>query len=94
MVGAAHCVRADFTRVPAYYNVASPYLVTNVGVSRLIYIATALVGAPSSGIEYLPISGETVMGEEYVEFHADKTSLYEAVLGAFYTTIDAVRQEE
>ncbi len=87
-------VRADFTRVPAYYNVASPYLVTNVDVSRLIYIATALVGAPSSEIEYLSISGETVMGEKYVEFHADKTSLYEAVLKAFYTPIDVAKQEE
>lgn len=82
-------VRADITRVPAYYNIAAPYLVTNVGLSQVTYLATTLVGAPSGEIEYLTITGDTVMGEKYVEFYADKTSLYEAVLAAFYTPLEA-----
>ncbi len=85
-------IRADITRVPAYYNVATPYIVTNVGLSEITYIATTLAGKPNTAIEYLSVAGETVMGEEYVEFHADKTSLYEAVLTAFYTPI-ATRDE-
>lgn len=80
-------IRADVTRVAAYYRVAAPYLVTNVGLSEITYVASTLAGKASTEIEYLTVAGETVMGEKYVEFHADKTSLYEAVLAAFYTPI-------
>ncbi len=82
-------VRADFTRVAAYYQTAAPYLVTDMGLPQVTYLATALVGKPASEIEYITVAGDTVMGEKYVEFHADKTSLYEAVLAAFYTPLAA-----
>ena len=82
-------VRTDITRVPAYYQIASPYLVSNVGLSQITYLATTLASAPPSEIEYLTIAGDTVMGEKYVEFHADRTSLYEAVLAALYTPVTA-----
>ncbi len=85
-------VRADITRVATYYQVAAPYLVTNVGLSQITYLATTLVSAPPREIEYLTVTGDTVMGEKYVEFHADPTSLYEAVLAAFYTPV--AEQEE
>lgn len=87
-------VRADITRVPAYYQIVAPYLVTNVGLSQITYLATTLASTPRSEIEYLTVAGDTVMGEQYVEFYADRTSLYEAVLAAFYTPMEEQTQEE
>lgn len=73
----------DPTRLTGYWDTAAPYLVTDLTLSRLTYLVSC--GLTAADPEYLSITGETVMGEKYVEFYPDTTSLYEAVLTAFYT---------
>lgn len=82
---ATNNVKGNFTLVEKYYNTLKPYAVSDLTLSKLTYLAgTYLVGGQTS-IEYLPVNGDTKLGEEYVEFYPDESSLYEAVLAAFYT---------
>ncbi len=81
---AAANVKKDFTKIERYYTAAKPYAVSDLTLSEITYLAsTFLVGG--GAIEYLPVLGNSVAGEEYIEFYPDETSLYEAVLAAFYT---------
>lgn len=82
-------LKKDFTRFTAYYAAAKPYVVSNLDLSRLTYLATqGLAGNALQEPEYLPITGDVVMGDELVEFYADETAVYEAVLKAFYEPIE------
>lgn len=76
---------SDFSRLSSFYSTAAPYTVTDITLSEVTYLATCcLTGNIGSSIVYNSISGETAMGEQYMEFHADSTSLLEAVLNTFY----------
>ncbi|MBQ5840567.1 MAG: LCP family protein [Clostridia bacterium] len=78
-------LKKDFTKLTSYYTAAKPYVVSNLTLSQITYLATqALAGNAWQSIAYASITGETVMGEEHVEFYADSTAVYEAVLKAFY----------
>lgn len=82
---AASKVKGNFTLLEKYYNAVKPYAVSDLTLSEITYLAsTYLVGGQRS-LEYLSVTGDTTLGEEYVEFYPDETSLYEAVLAAFYT---------
>lgn len=79
-------LKKDFTKLMTYYNIAKPYVVSDLTLSQITYLATVAVSKNAfNGFRYLSITGSTVMGEEFVEFHADRISVYEAVLEMFYT---------
>lgn len=79
-------LKKDFTKLMTYYNAAKPYVVSDLTLSQITYLATIAVSKNAfNGFRYLSITGNTVMGAEFVEFHADHTSVYEAVLEMFYT---------
>ncbi|MBE6778103.1 MAG: LytR family transcriptional regulator [Ruminococcaceae bacterium] len=80
-------IAKDLSRVTDLYNVAEPYLVSSLDVADLTYLASNSLSALGN-IQYLSIKGDTVMGEEYVEFHPDRTSVYETVLEAFYRPVE------
>lgn len=83
---AGNQVLSDFGKLTRFYNTAVPYTVTDVTLSELTYLASCCLTADvGNSIVYNSISGETVMGEKYVEFHADSQSVFEAVLKTFYT---------
>ncbi len=82
-------VVSDFTKLVKYYNIASPYFTSDLDLSEITYLAkTCLSKDIGEKVEYLNISGETKIGEKYVEFYPDENSIYEAVLEAFYVKID------
>lgn len=79
-------LKRDFTRLTAYYNAAKPYVASDLTLPQITYLVTqALAGNGWKNFEYYNLAGETVMGENHVEFYADRTSAYEAVLATFYT---------
>lgn len=83
---AGNQVLSDFGKLARFYNTAVPYTVTDVTLSELTYLASCCLTADvGNSIVYNSISGEMVMGEKYVEFHADSQSVFEAVLDTFYT---------
>lgn len=76
---------SDIGKLASLYNKAAPYTVTDITLSEVTYIAGCCLTADmGNAIEYSSISGETHLGEEYMEFTADRTSLLEAILNTFY----------
>lgn len=83
---AGSSLKKDFTKLTTYYNTAKPYVVSDLTISQITYLASCALGGNSwQAPTYIPITGNTMMGEKYVEFYADPTAAYEAVLQAFYT---------
>lgn len=82
---AANNVKADFTLLEKYYTAVKPYAVSNLTLSEITYLASTYLVGGQPAIEYLPVTGESRLEGEYVAFHPDEASLYEAVLAAFYT---------
>lgn len=82
---AAKNIKSDFTLLEKYYNAAKPYAVSDLTLSEITYLASTYLVGGQPAIEYLPVSGESKLEGEHVAFHANETSLYEAVLAAFYT---------
>ncbi len=82
---AVEAVKKDFTKVETYYSAAEPYSVSDLTLSKVTYLATAYLNGGNRSIEYLSVPGESKLGnDEHVEFYPDETSLYEAILDAFY----------
>ena len=82
---AAKNIQGNFTLLEKYYNAAKPYMVSDLTLSEITYLASTYLVGGQTAIEYLPVTGESRLEGEHVAFHADETSLYEAVLAAFYT---------
>lgn len=83
-------VKKDPTQLTKYYNTVSPYVVTDISLSKMTYLAgCTLSGSNWSNPTYLSIKGTSVAGPDHNEFHVDETSAYEAVLAAFYTPVEA-----
>lgn len=81
-------LQKDIGLLPKYYNVASPYLITDITLSKMTYlVGCTLSGSNWKDPAYHTIQGEAVAGEEHNEFYADTASAYEAVLAAFYTPV-------
>ena len=85
---AAGKVKKNFTLLEKYYNAAKPYIVSDLSLSEVTYLASTYLVGGQVEIRYLNVTGQTKMGTEHVEFYPDQTSLYEAVLNAFYVTED------
>ncbi len=86
---AGQLLQENMSRLPGLYNTAKPYIVSNVTLSELTYLATnTLPGGNWRRPSYHTITGQSVLGEKHVEFHADSASVYEAVLATFYTPVD------
>ena len=82
---ASNKIKGNFTLLEKYYNAIKPYTVSDLTLSKITYLASTYLIGGQRAIDYLPVSGDTTLGEEYVEFRPDETALYEAVLAAFYT---------
>lgn len=86
---AGNNLKNDIGLLPKYYNVASPYLVSDLSLSKITYlVGNTLSGNNWQDPTYHTISGESVDGGDHNQFHADTASVYEAVLAAFYTPVE------
>lgn len=64
------------------YDAALPYVVTNVGSGTACTIAQESSKYKNNGV--VTFDGEAIMGQTYVEYYADESSLKETVLSLFY----------
>lgn len=60
--------------------------ITNVDVTKIAYLATAVVNNKSDmSVEYISIEGEQIKGDDgYAEFYPDEKKLFETVLQVYY----------
>ncbi len=82
---AANNVKGNFTLLEKYYNAVKPYAVSDLTFSEITYLASTYLVGGQPAIEYLSVTGESRLEGEHVAFRPDETSLYEAILAAFYT---------
>lgn len=66
------------------YETLSPYIVSNMEVTELLQEITSY-GFSQERLYTVP--GETVMGEEFEEFHVDEDALYDLIIDVFYVEV-------
>lgn len=79
----------DITLPVTLYGTLSKYMVTDISVDEVGYLATQAAGYRLGEIHTL--EGETVMGERFEEFHPDEEALYRLILEVFYEEVQTQR---
>ena len=67
------------------YDSISDYLVTSVDFTSLI---TELMNYDFSENQMYTVPGETVMGEEYEEYHVEEDAMQKLLIQVFYTPVE------
>ena len=62
-------------------------MVTDITVDEVSYLAMQAVGYSFNREDMHILSGETVMGVQFEEFHVDEKALYELILEIFYEDV-------
>lgn len=69
------------------YNTASPYMVTNLSVDKVTYLALNSITNGGGSVDFAAVPGTVKQGKKYAEFHPDETALYEMILNVYYNKI-------
>lgn len=80
-------IKEDASTPVRMYNAASPYMVTNLSLDKVTYLALNTVTKGAGEVTFKSVPGEIKKGEKYAEFYPDETALYELILSVFYTQI-------
>lgn len=76
------------------YNAVSDYVITDLDLGRISYLATKAASMDFSG-DIRSLEGELSIGKhDYVEFTLDQDSLFELMLEVFYTEVEPENQGE
>ncbi|MCI9144137.1 MAG: LCP family protein [Lachnospiraceae bacterium] len=85
---AISALKEDLTFPLTLYNTLSKYMVTDIGVDEISYLAGQVAGYRFSGENLHVLRGATVQGEIYEEFYPDEKALYELILEVFYEEVE------
>ncbi len=85
---AIRAVKEDLTFPLTLYNTLSKYMVTDIGVDEISYLAGQAAGYHFSEESLRSLQGATVQGEIYEEFYPDEQALYELILQVFYEEVE------
>ena len=80
--------KSDISYPVKPYQIASSYIVTDISVDEMSYLASELLGYDIEGVKMYSIPGETVMGEKFEEFYVNEVQLKEMLLDVFYEKVD------
>ena len=78
-------VKSNPTLVPTLYSQASEKMVTDVGLSDVVYLTSIVAEHGFTEANMCSVVGDIVQGPEYAEFQVDKTALYDQIIQIFYT---------
>ncbi len=81
---AAETVKKNPVLVVNMYQTIKKYMVTDVTLDEITYLATTVSGYSFLGDRMHSLEGETVAGEEFEEFYPDEEALYDMILRIFY----------
>ena len=70
------------------FNKLSSYLTTDLDVSEITYLARNIGKMDFTSETLVRLQGESVMGEEYAEFHADQDWIYDFVVEKFCVPVE------
>lgn len=87
-------VRKDPAMIVNLYQTISQYMVTDVDVAEVTYLAGQM---PSYSLDLdtiYSLKGETITGDQgFEEFHYDEDALYETMLEVFYEEVSEEEQQ-
>lgn len=81
---ALNAIRGDLTLPVGLYQSAADYMVTDLGVNEVVYLATEAVNYSFDENSFYVLEGESVKGSLYEEFYVDEAALQELILEIFY----------
>lgn len=87
---ATEMMKTDITLPVTLYTTLSKYMVTDVTVDEVSYLAAQITDYRFESKNMYSLEGETVKGERYEEFYADEKALYELILNVFYEEVGQV----
>lgn len=80
-------VSKDVTLILSLYSTLSKYMVTDVGLDELSYLAMQVSEYRFNGENMYSLKGTDMMGAKFAEFYVDETALYELILKVFYEEV-------
>lgn len=79
----------DFTFPVTLYNTLTKYMVTDISVDEVSYLASQALSYHFSDENMFILEGETVVGRrDFEEFHVDEQALYELIVKVFYEEVE------
>lgn len=84
---ALNAMKSDITLPVTLYQDLSKYMVTDVSLDEITYLAVQASGYRFDSDNMYSLKGETVMGDQFEEFYVDETALYELILEVFYEEV-------
>lgn len=82
---AGNDIVGDFTLLKKYYDVMTPYISTDLSFAQVTYLTSSMITRDIGGLfEYKTIDGELKVGEKWVEYYPDKTSILNVIIDCFY----------
>ena len=71
------------------YNTISKYMVTDIDITKFIYLASEALGYNFDIDHLYTMQGETLMGDKYEEFYVDDDALYQLIIDVFYEPVES-----
>lgn len=90
----AEAVRQDITLPLELYGRLRDYVVTDITLDEMVYLAGELSGYEFDGGRIYTMEGQTVQGEKFEEFYPDPGALKELILEVFYRRVDPTEYGE
>lgn len=79
--------KSDITFPVSLYQKLSNYIVTDIGVDEMSYLASELIGYSVGNARMYTVPGQTVMGKKFEEFYVDENALRQQMLEIFYEIV-------
>ncbi len=86
---AREAMEKDITLPVKLYQTLSKYMVTDISVDEVSYLAMQISGYTLEDEDIISLQGETREGEKFEEFYVDEEFLYELILAVFYNEVES-----
>ena len=88
-------IKEDITLPIKLYQQLEEYVVTNISLSEMSYLASEVLSCEFDADNLLTVKGTIEKGEntKYEEFYVDEAALYEMILEVFYEKVEAVEND-
>ncbi len=79
--------KSDVTFPVSLYQTISNYVVTDVSVDEMSYLASELIGYAVSDMKVYSVPGQTIMGKKFEEYYIDEAALKAQMIEIFYELV-------
>jgi len=80
--------REDITLPVSLYSDISDYMVTDLGIDEISYLATSSLGYSFNSDDIFIMEGEVRMGQQFEEFYPDEAALKDQIIKLFYRKVE------